>query len=722
MTDDVLIGQQFDEYRLESLLGHGGMARVYRAVDVRLKRYVAIKVIDTPFQDESDYAARFEREAQSIAQLNHPNIVTLYRYGKANDLLYMAMEYVEGSDLYTVLSNYRADEEFIEVEDARRIVREICLALDYAHGQGVIHRDIKPSNIMLDKTGRAILTDFGLALLTEVGTLGEIFGSPRYIAPEQAISSAGAVPQSDLYAVGVILYRMFTGEVPFNAPEPLDIAMLHMSEPPRPPRELRSDISPELEAVILKALAKKPEERYPTGVELVDALDAVLQKGITQVSKSTTVFDRVALELEAHPLPPIPAAVAASTPSSTQPKPVMAPAPEPLASTPKPVKPVTVSAPEQPASTPKSARIERWQLYLAAVAVVMTAVVLIILILLIGRGDGGVGEPAAIIIASTATETPLPTLTDTPVPTETSVPTLTDTPIPTDTSLPTMTHTPVPTNTPVPTMTHTPVPTDTPSAATPAIYKLLFRMRGRDSLFVINIGETAIPLTQLHLGNIDGNEWGIAALGARECVTVWNNPNDTDKAPENVECIWVGESLERKGRERFWNGEFTVYFDGGEAGICDGDPCELWFDNQLNYIPLPTPTPIPTVELETSYPLTIWTRGGDSLFVFNGAADTGEFELPLAQLQLGDGDGAVLGGEWGIVTLGAGECVTVWNNPDDTEKAPENVECRQVGEHLERKGRERFWHDQAFNVYYNGVQIVTCADNDDEPCLFDIGD
>ena len=147
--DDFLIGQQLDEYRLEAMLGHGGMARVYRAVDVRLKRYVAIKVIDPPFRDDSDYATRFEREAQAIAQLDHPHIVTLYRYGEANDLLYMAMQYVEGADLHTVLDSYRADGELIEPEDARRIVREICLALDYAHRQGVIHRDIKPSNVMV---------------------------------------------------------------------------------------------------------------------------------------------------------------------------------------------------------------------------------------------------------------------------------------------------------------------------------------------------------------------------------------------------------------------------------------------------------------------------------------------------------------------------------------------------------------------------------------------
>src|SRR5260370_42500091 len=206
MTDDSLLGRQLDEYRLEALLGQGGMARVYRGLDTRLKRHVAIKVIDTPFRADSDYEMRFEREAQAVAQLDHPHIVRLYRYGEADGLLYMAMQYIEGADLGFVLASYRADGDFMRSEDARRIVREVCLALDYAHSRGVIHRDVKPSNIVLDKQGRAILTDFGLSLLTEIGTRGQILGSPHYIAPEQAISSARAVPQSDLYSVGVILY------------------------------------------------------------------------------------------------------------------------------------------------------------------------------------------------------------------------------------------------------------------------------------------------------------------------------------------------------------------------------------------------------------------------------------------------------------------------------------------------------------------------------------
>ena len=179
----------------------------------------------------------------------------MYRYGEANGLLYIAMEYIEGTDLETILATYHEDQQLMSGAEVSQIIRPICLALDYAHSQGVIHRDVKPSNIMLNKQGQPILTDFGLALLDNK-TRGEIFGTPHYIAPEQVVSSAGAVPQSDLYSIGVILYEIFTAKLPFDATHPYDVAMLHLTEPPPPPRQLKPDLSPELEAVILKALAK----------------------------------------------------------------------------------------------------------------------------------------------------------------------------------------------------------------------------------------------------------------------------------------------------------------------------------------------------------------------------------------------------------------------------------------------------------------------------------
>ncbi len=332
MTNDPLIGRQLDEYLLEELLGQGGMARVYRAVDVRLKRYAAIKVIGSDHLADPDYARRFSLEAQAIARLTHPNIVHLYRYGRTDDdLLYMAMQYIEGMDLGTLLQGYWADSEFMALDDVARVIGQVCAALDYAHDQGVIHRDIKPANIMLDRQGNAHLADFGLVLLTEVGTRGEIFGTPHYIAPEQAISSSGATPQSDLYSVGVILYEMFTGVLPFDAENPLEVAMLHMSQIPRPPHNLRPEITPALESVILKALEKDPPERYPTGASLSQALDKALrEKRAMQMRTSRkTVYSRVIAGTSSLPLPP-----------ETRPEPKTAP----------PTKPATA-----PATRPKSA-------------------------------------------------------------------------------------------------------------------------------------------------------------------------------------------------------------------------------------------------------------------------------------------------------------------------------------------------------------------------------
>ncbi len=279
MTPDPFIGAQFDEYRIDSLLGKGNMARIYLATDVRLGRKAAIKVIRHGHHSDAQYLARFEREARAIAQLNHPHIIQLYRFGQADDLLYMAMQYIEGASLAVVLSSYRADGQYIETEEAARLVREIGTALDYAHQKGVIHRDVKPPNIMLDITARAILADFGLVLIKADGTRGGVLGTPHYIAPEQARSSANAGPTSDLYSLGVIMYEMFTNTRPFDAPKPVEVAMMHITQPPRPPRELRPTISPALEAVILKAMAKKPEDRYQSAAALIAALEQALQEG-----------------------------------------------------------------------------------------------------------------------------------------------------------------------------------------------------------------------------------------------------------------------------------------------------------------------------------------------------------------------------------------------------------------------------------------------------------
>jgi serine/threonine protein kinase len=303
-VSDDLLGQQLDEYRLLALLGRGGMARVYLGLDARLKRYVSIKVIDPPFRSDPGYVQRFEREAQAVARLEHPHIVRLYRYGQVDSLLYMAMQYIEGADLESLLFTYREKDQFIQPAEAQRIVGEVCQALDYAHARGVVHRDVKPGNILVDSQGHAYLTDFGLALFAEPVAGEEQFGTPQYMAPEQVVSPAGALPESDLYALGIVLYEMFAGELPFDG-EPMQVAASQVNAAPRAPRRIRPEISPALEALILKALAKDPRDRYRSGAELAQALDRALQTapGTTVTPPYLTMGERVTAELQRQPAP-----------------------------------------------------------------------------------------------------------------------------------------------------------------------------------------------------------------------------------------------------------------------------------------------------------------------------------------------------------------------------------------------------------------------------------
>lgn len=565
--NDSLIGKQLDEYRLEALLGQGGMARVYRALDTRLKRYVALKLIDAPFRQDNDYILRFEREAQAIAQLEHGHIVHLYRFGEQDGLLYMAMQYIEGANFDAILSQYEQDGEQMEAADASRIIRQVCLALDYAHSRGVIHRDVKPANVMLNKMGQAFVTDFGLALLTDLGTRGEVFGTPEYIAPEQAISSAGAIPQSDFYAVGVMLYRIFTGVLPFVGDDPLDVAMRHMTEPPHPPRELRPEINPRLEAVILKSLAKEAADRYPDGRALADALDDALRDFAPApilLPPKSTIAERVSLD--AALLPPLPA----NTPPLDSDEALTAP-------------PLPAAWAEAPATEPVNAESGAGRRPLGALgwgiggaAALFICFTLIVVAGLFHTRDRG--NRLAEIELTQAAATPTLRLDQdaaTTAPALTSAPELT-------TAAPTLTN-----STPLP-----PVDADQTSGPfiwlpmiaadvtggeeaaaepspplvatpTPQPYRLLLATRSDDSLFVVNRSELPFPLAGLQLGAgeaaVMGHEWGVAELPVNGCVAVWKaqgNPRAPDAA-----CDLVGERLTRSARQVFWRDGFDLFYN-----------------------------------------------------------------------------------------------------------------------------------------------------------------
>jgi serine/threonine protein kinase len=276
-ANDPMIGKKLGDYIIVDVLGHGGMARVYRGIDKKLNRYAAVKVIDAhlvPDTEQEEYRQRFQNEARSIARLNHPNIVGIYQFDQAGTTYYMAMQFIDGRDLRWLLKTRAKEKARLSPMEILRIIWDVASALDYAHEQGVIHRDIKPSNIMVMANGHAILTDFGLALNQSEGTIGNTFGSAHYIAPEQAVSSANAIAQSDLYSLGVVLYEMLTGRVPFDDASAMSVALKHLNEQPPPPSQFAPDIPLLVEQVVLKALNKDAQSRFASGMAMARALEA----------------------------------------------------------------------------------------------------------------------------------------------------------------------------------------------------------------------------------------------------------------------------------------------------------------------------------------------------------------------------------------------------------------------------------------------------------------
>ena len=269
----VAVGTQ---YLIENEIGRGGMAVVYRGVDTRLNRTVAIKVLPPDVAFNQDVRARFLREAQTAAQLNHPNIVPIYSVDEKDGggLVYFVMAFVDGESLGSRLKR----EGMWPVDRAVRVLRDVADALAYAHARGVVHRDIKPDNILIDRaSGRPMVTDFGIARAaageTRLTVTGVAVGTPAYMSPEQALGEREIDGRSDLYSLAVVGYHMLTGETPFKAVNTPAMLVKHVSERPRPVRERRPDVPAYLAVAIDRALSKRPEDRWTDAAEFRDALD-----------------------------------------------------------------------------------------------------------------------------------------------------------------------------------------------------------------------------------------------------------------------------------------------------------------------------------------------------------------------------------------------------------------------------------------------------------------
>jgi serine/threonine protein kinase len=258
------IAQFFPQLEILELLGHGGMGMVYKARQPQLNRFVALKILAPELSGEPAFAERFSREAQSLAKLNHSNIVGVFDFGQAAGFYYFLMEYVDGANLHDLFHGKQ-----LAPDDARRIILDICQALQFAHEEGVVHRDIKPSNILIDKKGRVKIADFGLAKLA--GQAGEdpgraalttaVMGTPHYIAPEQVERPSAVDHRADLYSLGVVYYEMLTGELPLGRFEP-------------PSRKCPA-VDARLDEVVLRALEKDPDRRYQNASEIRTAVEAV---------------------------------------------------------------------------------------------------------------------------------------------------------------------------------------------------------------------------------------------------------------------------------------------------------------------------------------------------------------------------------------------------------------------------------------------------------------
>jgi serine/threonine-protein kinase len=319
-----LTGKQLGPYRIVAPVSADGIGAVYKAQQLDIDRQVAIKVLPRQFADDAQFLGRFEQEARVLAKLQHPHILPVQDYGQTQGLTYFVMPLVEGGNLADILSHQR-----LSLPQIGRVIAQIGEALDYGHGQGVMHYDVKPGNILVDRHGNCLLTNFGMVKIMGGSTgrltlTGSRIGTPAYMSPEQGMADP-LDGRSDIYALGVILYELVTGQVPFKAETPMALMIKHIQDPLPLPREIEPALPEPIERVIVKALAKQPRDRFVTAGKMVKALQGALQ----------TVDTRPAAVQNGHPAPvadppPQPAPPESQpTPASPQVAPVADPSSQP---------------------------------------------------------------------------------------------------------------------------------------------------------------------------------------------------------------------------------------------------------------------------------------------------------------------------------------------------------------------------------------------------------
>jgi eukaryotic-like serine/threonine-protein kinase len=270
-------------YRVLRRIGSGGMADVWLAEDTHLQRQVALKVLHSRFLQDPQFVARFQREAESAAGLQHPNIVSVYDRGQDDGVNYIAMRYVEGPTLKELI------DRGLSPEQAAGLIRQVLEGAGFAHRNGIVHRDLKPQNVIVDEEGKALVADFGIARagVSEITQTGSVMGTPQYLSPEQA-QGMDVTAVSDLYSIGVILYEALTGRVPFEGESAVAVAMKQVSQTPQRPSSINPRVSPALDAVVMRALEKEPGQRFQSAAAFIAALDAAMKE--PGVSRDTAAF------------------------------------------------------------------------------------------------------------------------------------------------------------------------------------------------------------------------------------------------------------------------------------------------------------------------------------------------------------------------------------------------------------------------------------------------